>query len=125
MEIGLRFLDNHPRGCTVQEFVEGNAAHPVAVAGEWLTVFAVTPDTRLSVPQTVLQKGTPAVLDNDTKQLWHRDTAVPMLQSLLQQIKAAHDKRHLQQAIEAFVKVGRKYDILGKGRNEIVAKYGA
>jgi glycine C-acetyltransferase len=40
------------------------------------------------------------------------------------QMSAAHDKRHLEQAIEAFVKVGRKYDILGKGRNEIVAKYG-
>jgi len=40
------------------------------------------------------------------------------------QMSAAHDKRHLEQAIEAFTKVGRKYDILGKGKNEIVAKYG-
>jgi glycine C-acetyltransferase len=41
------------------------------------------------------------------------------------QISAAHEKRHLESGIEAFVKVGRKYDILGKGRKEIVDRYGA
>lgn len=41
------------------------------------------------------------------------------------QLSAAHDKAHLDQAIEAFVKVGRKYDILGKGKKEIIAAYGA
>ena len=40
------------------------------------------------------------------------------------QLSAAHEKHHLDQAIEAFKKVGRKYDILGKGKNEIIAKYG-
>jgi len=40
------------------------------------------------------------------------------------QLSAAHEQRHLDRGIEAFVKVGRKYDILGKGKNEIVAKYG-
>jgi glycine C-acetyltransferase len=41
------------------------------------------------------------------------------------QLSAAHESRHLDRAIEAFVKVGRKYDILGKGRKEIEAAYGA
>ncbi|MBU0507600.1 glycine C-acetyltransferase [bacterium] len=40
------------------------------------------------------------------------------------QLSAAHDKRHLDQAIAAFVKIGKKYDILGKGKKEIVAQYG-
>ncbi len=41
------------------------------------------------------------------------------------QLSAAHDRSHLEQAIEAFVKVGKKYDILGKGKKEIIAAYGA
>jgi glycine C-acetyltransferase len=40
------------------------------------------------------------------------------------QLSAAHERHHLDAAIEAFVKVGRKYDILGKGKREIVEKYG-
>ncbi len=40
------------------------------------------------------------------------------------QLSAAHEKKHLDRAIEAFVKIGKKYDILGKKRDEIVAKYG-
>ncbi len=40
------------------------------------------------------------------------------------QLSAAHDKEHLDRAIAAFVKVGRKYDILGKGKKEIVERYG-
>jgi glycine C-acetyltransferase len=40
------------------------------------------------------------------------------------QLSAAHERHHLDAAIEAFVKVGRKYDILGKGKREIVDKYG-
>jgi glycine C-acetyltransferase len=40
------------------------------------------------------------------------------------QLSAAHEKRHLDRGIEAFVKVGRKYDILGKTRNEIVEMVG-
>ena len=40
------------------------------------------------------------------------------------QLSAAHEKEHLDRGIEAFVKVGRKYDILGKGRKEIVEHYG-
>lgn len=40
------------------------------------------------------------------------------------QLSAAHERHHLDRAIDAFVKVGRKYDILGKGRKEIVEMYG-
>ncbi len=40
------------------------------------------------------------------------------------QISAGHEKEHLDRALEAFVKVGRKYDILGKPRKEIIEKYG-
>ncbi len=40
------------------------------------------------------------------------------------QLSAAHDKEHIDRAIAAFVNVGRKYDILGKKREEIIARYG-
>lgn len=40
------------------------------------------------------------------------------------QLSAAHEKEHLDRAIEAFIKVGKKYDILGKKKEAIVAKYG-
>jgi glycine C-acetyltransferase len=40
------------------------------------------------------------------------------------QLSAAHDKHHLDKAIAAFTKVGKKYDILGKGKKEIVEQYG-
>lgn len=41
------------------------------------------------------------------------------------QISAAHDMHHLEKALDAFIKVGKKYDILGKTKNEITAMYGA
>jgi len=40
------------------------------------------------------------------------------------QLSAAHEKEHLDRAIASFVKVGRKHDILGKGKKEIVERYG-
>ena len=40
------------------------------------------------------------------------------------QVSAAHEQEHLDQAIEAFTKIGAKYDILGKGMQEIIDKYG-
>jgi glycine C-acetyltransferase len=40
------------------------------------------------------------------------------------QISADHEMEHLDKAISAFTKIGKKYDILGKKKNEIVAKYG-
>ena len=40
------------------------------------------------------------------------------------QLSAAHTREHLDRAIEAFVKVGKKHDILGKTKNEIVERYG-
>ncbi len=40
------------------------------------------------------------------------------------QVSAAHEARHLDHALKAFVAVGRKYGILGAGRKEIVERYG-
>lgn len=40
------------------------------------------------------------------------------------QLSAAHEKHHLDRAIEAFTKVGKKYGILGLGKKEIIEKYG-
>jgi glycine C-acetyltransferase len=40
------------------------------------------------------------------------------------QLSAAHEMRHLDRAIEAFVKVGKKYDILGKDKKAILEAYG-
>jgi glycine C-acetyltransferase len=41
------------------------------------------------------------------------------------QISAGHERHHLEKALEAFRKVGKKYDILGKTKQEIIDKYGA
>ena len=38
------------------------------------------------------------------------------------QLSAAHEKHHLDTAIAAFKKVGRKYGILGLGKKELIAK---
>lgn len=40
------------------------------------------------------------------------------------QISAGHDIQHLEKALDAFIKVGKKYGILGLTKEEIVAKYG-
>jgi len=40
------------------------------------------------------------------------------------QLSAAHTTAQLERAIEAFRKVGKKHDILGKSKNEIVERYG-
>jgi len=40
------------------------------------------------------------------------------------QLSAAHEKEHLDRAADAFIKIGKKYDILGKGKKEIIEKYG-
>ncbi len=40
------------------------------------------------------------------------------------QISAGHETHHLDRALEAFIKVGRKFDILGKTKKEIIDKYG-
>ena len=41
------------------------------------------------------------------------------------QISAGHEIHHLDRALEAFIKVGRTFDILGKSKQEIIQKYGA
>lgn len=40
------------------------------------------------------------------------------------QISAGHEIHHLDKALDAFIKVGKKYDILGKSKQEIVDMYG-
>ncbi len=40
------------------------------------------------------------------------------------QLSAAHTPDHIDRAIAAFTKIGRKYEILGKSKQEILAKYG-
>ncbi len=40
------------------------------------------------------------------------------------QISAAHSKAHLDKAINAFIKIGKEFDILGKKKSEIIEKYG-
>jgi glycine C-acetyltransferase len=40
------------------------------------------------------------------------------------QLSAAHEFSHIDRAIAAFTKMGRKYEILGKTREQIMAKYG-
>ncbi|OGC81838.1 MAG: glycine C-acetyltransferase [candidate division Zixibacteria bacterium RBG_16_43_9] len=40
------------------------------------------------------------------------------------QISAVHETKHLDKAIEAFTKIGKKYDILGKVKEQIIEKYG-
>ncbi|HQN40427.1 MAG TPA: glycine C-acetyltransferase [Thermoanaerobaculia bacterium] len=40
------------------------------------------------------------------------------------QLSAAHEKHHLDRAIEAFVKVGDRLGVRGLGREEIVARFG-
>ncbi len=40
------------------------------------------------------------------------------------QISAAHEMHHLEKALKAFTEVGKKYDILGKGKKEIIAMFG-
>jgi glycine C-acetyltransferase len=40
------------------------------------------------------------------------------------QLSAAHEKHHLDTAIQAFKKVGKRHGILGLGKKEIIEKYG-
>jgi len=40
------------------------------------------------------------------------------------QLSAAHEKDHLDKALEAFIKVGKKQNVLGKGKKEIIEMYG-
>ena len=52
-------------------------------------------------------------------------TVVPKGQARIRtQLSAAHERHHLEKALAAFVKVGKKYDILGRGKKEIIEKYG-
>ena len=49
---------------------------------------------------------------------------VPMCQARIRtQLSASHEKHHLDKAIEAFVKVGKKYDVLGRTKKELAEMY--
>jgi glycine C-acetyltransferase len=50
---------------------------------------------------------------------------VPQSQSRIRtQISAGHEMHHLDKALDAFRKVGKKYNILGKTKQEIIEMYG-
>jgi glycine C-acetyltransferase len=50
---------------------------------------------------------------------------VPQSQARIRtQLSAGHEIHHLDKALEAFTKVGRKFDILGKTRQEIIDRFG-
>jgi len=50
---------------------------------------------------------------------------VPQSQARIRtQLSAGHELHHLDQALEAFTKVGRKFEILGKTRQEIIDRFG-
>jgi len=50
---------------------------------------------------------------------------VPQAQARIRtQLSAAHEIHHLDKALDAFKKVGKKYNILGKTKEEIIAMYG-
>ncbi len=40
------------------------------------------------------------------------------------QLSAGHEKAHLDKAIEAFIKIGKEFDILGKTKEQIIEMYG-
>ncbi len=40
------------------------------------------------------------------------------------QLSAAHKKEHLDKAVEAFIKIGKEFNILGKTKKEIIEMYG-
>lgn len=40
------------------------------------------------------------------------------------QLSAAHEMHHLEKALDAFIKVGKKYEIIGKTKQEIIDRYG-
>lgn len=50
---------------------------------------------------------------------------VPQSQARIRtQVSAGHEMHHLEKALDAFIKVGKKYEILGKTKQEIIDRYG-
>ena len=41
------------------------------------------------------------------------------------QISASHDMAHLEKALDAFIKVGKKYDVLNRTKQDIIERYGS
>ena len=58
-------------------------------------------------------------------QVWGLRPSLPLWCDVLgSRWRQAHEMHHLDKALEAFRKVGKKYDILGKTKAEIVEMYG-
>jgi len=50
---------------------------------------------------------------------------VPQSQARIRtQVSAGHEMHHLEKALAAFIRVGKKYEILGKTKQEIIERYG-
>jgi len=50
---------------------------------------------------------------------------VPKAQARIRtQLSAAHEMHHLEKALDAFTKAGKKFDILRKTKQEIIEMYG-
>jgi glycine C-acetyltransferase len=50
---------------------------------------------------------------------------VPQSQARIRtQVSAGHEMHHLEKALAAFIKVGKKYEILGKTKQQIIDRYG-
>ncbi len=59
-------------------------------------------------------------MPSDSSSLW-----LPKGQARIRtQLSAGHEKHHLDKALEAFIKIGKKYKILGKTESEIIEIYG-
>jgi glycine C-acetyltransferase len=40
------------------------------------------------------------------------------------QLSAAHTKQHLDKAVDAFIKIGKEFNILGKSKEQIIEMFG-
>ena len=62
---------------------------------------------------------------DNIKQMKRKKALSPKGQERIRtQLSAAHEMHHLEKALTAFTKVGKKYDILNKTKQEIIDKYG-
>ena len=61
---------------------------------------------------------TPPAAAYSTRQPPHGESRIRV------QLSAAHEKEHLDKAIEAFKKIGEKYGILGLKKQQVIDKYG-
>jgi hypothetical protein len=56
---------------------------------------------------------------------WFFFPVFPLSQARIRtQISAGHEMHYLEKALDAFIKVGKKYNIPGKNEQEIIEMYG-